>query len=38
MKEIYNFLQDDLNNHDVMVLDCFSTVYMWVGLKANKTE
>ena len=38
MKEIFNFLQDDLNNNDIMVLDVFSTVYMWVGRKSNETE
>ncbi len=38
MKEVYNFMQDDLNNNDVMVLDCYSTLYMWMGKKANKPE
>lgn len=38
MREIYNFLQEDLNNNDIMVLDTFSTIYMWVGLKSNETE
>ena len=38
MKEVHNFLQEDLNNNDVMVLDAFSTVYMWIGRNANKTE
>lgn len=38
MREIYNFLQEDLNNNDVMVLDTFTTIYMWVGLKSNETE
>lgn len=38
MKECYNFSQHDLNNHDVMVLDAFSTLYLWIGLKSNKTE
>jgi hypothetical protein len=38
MKEIYNFSQDDLNNNDIMVLDVFSTMYIWVGLKSNETE
>ena len=38
MKEIYNFAQSDLNNNDVMVLDAFNTVYIWVGREANKTE
>lgn len=38
MKEIYNFAQSDLNNSDAMVLDAHSTVYIWVGRNANKTE
>lgn len=38
MKEVYNFSQEDLNIHDVMVLDVFSTVYLWIGTKANDTE
>lgn len=38
MNEIYNFCQGDLNVHDVMVLDVFSTFYIWVGTRANETE
>lgn len=38
MKEIYNFNQEDLNNNDIMVLDVFSTVYIWVGRKSNDKE
>jgi len=38
MREIYNFAQTDLNNNDVMVLDAYKTVYMWMGRNANKTE
>jgi len=38
MREVYNFDQSDLNNHDVMVLDAYKTVYMWVGRHSNKTE
>lgn len=38
MKEIYNFCQEDLNNNDVMVLDTFKTIYMWIGLHSNDTE
>jgi hypothetical protein len=38
MKEVYNFSQMDLNVNDVMVLDAYSTIYMWMGPKANKTE
>lgn len=38
MREVFNFSQHDLNVHDVMVLDFFSTVFMWLGPKSNKTE
>lgn len=38
MKELYNFCQEDLNNHDVMVLDTFNTIYMWIGLHSNDGE
>ena len=27
-----------MNNNDVMVLDAFKTIYLWIGRKANKTE
>jgi len=29
MKPVDDFLQEDLSNHDVMVLDCFRHVYIW---------
>lgn len=38
MKPVDDFLQEDLSNNDVMVLDCFSKVYVWQGLKANDIE
>jgi hypothetical protein len=38
MRPIDNFLQEDLCNHDVMVLDCFQHVYIWEGRQANNTE
>ena len=38
MKEVVNFSQEDLNINDVMVLDAYSTVFMWMGTRANKTE
>ena len=36
MKEVYNFSQEDLNMSDVMVLDAYSSIFMWMGQKANK--
>ena len=38
MKEVPNFTQMDLNIYDVMVLDVYSTVYIWVGPKSSKAE
>jgi len=38
MKEVPNYAQDDLNNNEVMVLDAYRTVYVWVGNNSNKFE
>lgn len=38
MKPIDDYIQEDLSNYDVMVLDCFSKVYIWQGLKSNEIE
>lgn len=38
MKEVPNYSQSDLNIHDIMVLDAFSTVFMWIGTKACPIE
>jgi hypothetical protein len=38
MKEIYNFSQTDLNNNDIMVLDAYNTVFMWIGRNSNDHE
>ena len=38
MKEVPNFTQMDLNIYDVMVLDVYSTVFIWVGPKSSKAE
>eukprot|EP01127_Copromyxa_protea_P006780 TRINITY_DN16767_c0_g1_i1.p1 TRINITY_DN16767_c0_g1~~TRINITY_DN16767_c0_g1_i1.p1 ORF type:complete len:856 (-),score=218.45 TRINITY_DN16767_c0_g1_i1:48-2615(-) len=36
--EILNFCQDDLDDDDVMLLDTYREVYIWIGTKANKKE
>jgi hypothetical protein len=36
--EMFNFTQEDLIDDDVMLLDCFNTVYMWMGSAANLDE
>jgi len=38
MKEIPAFAQEDLLNDDVMVLDAYSVVYIWIGNRSNKFE
>ena len=38
MKEVPNYAQDDLNNNEVMVLDAYRTIYVWVGSNSNKFE
>ncbi|XP_028103644.1 villin-1 [Camellia sinensis] len=34
-KEIYNYSQDDLTTEDVLVLDCHSEIYVWIGRHSN---
>lgn len=36
--EIYDFAQNDLLDDDVMLLDTFSAVFVWVGSHANASE
>lgn len=38
VEEIFDFSQEDLIEDDVMILDTFDTVYVWVGRGANKKE
>ncbi|XP_058109143.1 villin-1 isoform X2 [Magnolia sinica] len=35
VKEIFNFTQDDLTTEEVLVLDCHSEIYVWIGQHAN---
>jgi len=37
-KEVPNYTQEDLVNSDVYLLDCYSTVYVWIGRMAEKVE
>ena len=38
VQEIFNFVQEDMLNDDIMLLDAYSTIYMWIGNKSNKFE
>jgi len=38
VEEIHNFVQDDLINDDVMMLDVHTEIFLWVGGEATKTE
>ena len=38
MKVVDDFLQEDLDNNAVMVLDCYGKMFMWVGIKSNPVE
>jgi len=38
VEEVFNFVQDDLINDDVMILDTFNEVFVWIGHDAMRTE
>jgi len=38
VKEILNFGQEDMMNDDIMLLDAYNTVYVWIGNKSNAFE
>ena len=38
VEEVFNYSQEDLLQDDVMLLDVFNTLYVWVGNNANPTE
>jgi len=38
IEEVFNFTQDDLVNDDIMILDVFSEVYVWIGHDSTKEE
>eukprot|EP00742_Colponemidia_sp_Colp-10_P001498 GILJ01001608.1.p1 GENE.GILJ01001608.1~~GILJ01001608.1.p1 ORF type:complete len:830 (-),score=172.89 GILJ01001608.1:131-2620(-) len=38
VEEIVDFAQDDLIDEDVMILDTFLEVFIWVGSQSNETE
>jgi len=38
VSEINNFTQDDLDNDDVMLLDIYDAVFVWIGKNSTKKE
>jgi hypothetical protein len=38
VKEVFGFVQEDLDNTDVQILDAYNTVYIWIGNKSNQHE
>jgi len=38
IEEVFNFSQEDLISDDIMILDVFTEVYVWVGKDSNKAE
>jgi hypothetical protein len=36
--EVCGFTQEDLIDDDVMILDTYNTVYVWIGTQANEQE
>ncbi|CAF0715415.1 unnamed protein product [Brachionus calyciflorus] len=37
-QEIHQFSQIDLNPNDIMLLDAWDKIFMWIGSNSNKTE
>ena len=37
-QKVFNFTQDDLDEDDMMMLDTWSQLFIWVGENANKEE
>jgi len=38
VEEVFSFTQDDLIDDDVMILDVYSEVFVWVGSKSSRDE
>jgi len=38
VEQVPNFTQDDMLNDDIMILDAYSTILVWIGAGSNKFE
>jgi len=38
VKEIHHFTQDDLMTEDVFILDCHTSIFVWVGQQVDVTR
>jgi hypothetical protein len=38
IEEVQDYEQEDLVDDDVVILDCFTSIFVWVGSQANETE
>jgi len=38
VEEIHPFVQDDLVNDDVMILDAYNAIYVWIGTLSTEQE
>lgn len=38
LEEVFDYEQEDLVDDDVVILDCFTSIFVWVGSQSNETE
>lgn len=38
MEEVYSFIQSDLNDEDVFLLDTFTSLFIWIGSQSTQQE
>ena len=38
VEEIFNFTQEDMDDDDVMLLDTYESIFLWIGQKSNSKE